>query len=1290
MAEITDPNLLAQLNNDQSPAVAPVTDPALLAQLEGQGPQPSSVPTVPVSGPDTGLAATAAPRTGFDRLIDAYKESVQTGIPGILARNTEIAMGNAPDQVEAAQRELRQSSDALANKDNWYDPNNPLSSTLEKGFPTLLGHLVGNPENLIGGGGEGLVARALRQGAVSGGTNVGTQLADIGQNVQDKFNEGEALASAASGAGLSALHSIGSAAWSKLFPDSSAPVLETGPHAQGGKDVLPDGSVGVPGAHLSPDEFRQNLVDTISEKNADGSYKNNAQDIKDWVAQQGADPDKISNLDKTLEARDKGQPFGVQVPGAEGIQPHTAVSPAPVAEPVTPAQKLEDNVVAARAAHDDNVQKFDEAYSAGRSLDRDSPEYQEWVKKIQPLSAAVDESNKALQDAADAHDSFVNTPDKGVQTEGVTPPEKFPQAVEKPLPDGTFASDNPRETAATGSEGEAQASSEAPPLTGEDRRAAIKDATQKLNDQSAPGKTAIVQPFPDNEPDYYRFQHTTTDGKTVSGIYTYDPDTGIVDNFSIGSKVGKNGVGPSAVRGILNDIKANHPELRGIEGYRISGARSDAPKFIKAGIDNGTGTDVLPTGDNDSVKPPVATARPIDGQEPSSKTASPEEGTNTVEDRLTEQLKTAGKVREEQAKLYTEERKARLKEMGKARDTTSGEEGYRSELATLKGELPKADFTNSHDFTQEDIDGLFDKVKNDPKLRLFESITARRGLAKILEGNLPQPSELEQLKKVFSPDFIKTVMKSREDMAKFSGQKEMFSGEEMTSTGPMKTLLPEEKPVDPDKFVRAKGQGDLFETPAKPTPPKNPKTIPSPARQIAANILNIPRALMSSFDLSAPLRQGVFMVGRKEFYKALPDMVKAFGSQRVYDGIMSDIESRPTYKLMQDSNLALTENGADLNHREESFISNYAEKIPLIGRGIKASERAYVGFLNKIRADSFDSIIKNYKDAGIDLTADKDQINGISRYINSATGRGDLGRLNGATPLLNSLFFSPRLIKSRVDMLNPQYYASLPPVARKEAIKSLLSFGAIATTTLGLAKAAGLGVEVDPRSSDFGKIKVGNTRYDILGGFAQYLTLGARLATNEKKNAQGDISELGKKYGAPTRLDTAVNFGINKESPVASFITDYLRGKDPTGMKFDLKNEIGSRFVPLLIQDINDIRNDRGLAEAIPMAIPGVFGVGLQTYPPTEAKKKVSWQGKEVTLQGDKVKELSDKTDSHFNDLSSKVQSAPLFHSAPEQVQKNILKSLHRSAHERALVDVMTNAPVVTDPNLLKQLNAGN
>lgn len=690
------------------------------------------------------------------------------------------------------------------------------------------------------------------------------------------------------------------------------------------------------------------------------------------------------------------------------------------------------------------------------------------------------------------------------------------------------------------------------------RREQIKEATDKLSTVGK-GETKTVQPFPEEEPNYYRFRHVTSDGKAVTGYYNVED--GKLQDFSVGSEAGPSAIGPKTIRQIGRDLLKEHPEASRISGYRISGARS---------------TEQLVESGNRFMK-----KRPM-------KSTSPE-GIKTERDTSDLNAFLRGQVEP----LRTES----------VSDTDLRRAAEDFDLTTakfLRGKSLKDQSVAAEIFAarrlyaklENDLQGLADQAIEEggtmspslyakTRIKLNEAIAVRAKL----EENISEAARALRANQI-----IADSMKSSKAMERYM-QENMSSGNMLDNPESLTQFMRQLS-----KIKEVEGEGGITKAlnAAKKTK----------ADTYLYNALNLPRSLMSSMDLSAPFRQGVFLVGRKEFWKNLPGMFEQFASEPKFQASLKEIQNRPTYPLMEKSGLYIGETGAELAKREEQFMSQWAEKIPVAGKLVRASERAYTGFLNKLRADTFDSLVKLSQDAGIDLTLDDKTLKDMGGFINNATGRGDLGSLSQAGPMLNSLFFSPRLIASRISLLNPAYYMKLSPVVRKEAIKSLLSFGGIAMTVTMLAKMGGAEVEADPRSSDFGKLKYGNTRYDIGGGFNQYLTLGARLLTNQKKTLKGEVTDLGKKYGDPTRRDILVDFTSNKLAPIPSFLNDFLKGKDATGEPFDIKSSVAKRFIPMFAQDVYDVTKDNGPV-GLAMAAPSILGVGVQDFAST-AKETVT------------------------------------------------------------------------------------
>lgn len=587
---------------------------------------------------------------------------------------------------------------------------------------------------------------------------------------------------------------------------------------------------------------------------------------------------------------------------------------------------------------------------------------------------------------------------------------------------------------------------------------------------------------------------------------------------------------------------------------------------------------------------------------------------------LMDALKVAKPLEKKQAEIYSKIRSQQTAKVASTGARVKGEQGFFAQKGALKGGMPKVEFESIRkSLSQENVDILFNMVEETTSLYPLERVSAKAGLAKLIGaegGAVPTNSELKLLQEVFPKEMIDAILEKR----------------------------------------------SLYEK----------------AWGIIANVLNVPRAIMSSIDVSAPLRQGIlFTTKPKQFVPAFADMFKYLVSEKRFNDMMASIKARPTYKAMREADLALLDLGGDVTMREEQFMSNLAEKIPGFGRMIRASSRAYTGFLNKLRADVFDDLYKKAKYLGVNVDT-----HSLARYINSATGRGDLGMFNRSAPVLNALFFSPRLMASRINMLNPVYYAKLDPFVRKEALKTLITFASVAGTVLGLAKLGGADVEADPRSADFAKIKVDDTRYDILGGFQQYIRLASQLITGEiLSSTTGRTITLGEGYKPLTRKDILIRFFESKESPVASFVTGLLTGQDSLGRDFNVTEESLSRFIPLIVQDLYDLHaNDKSLFRGALAPL----GVGTMTYGPVELREGKSKLGQDTSailppksLAGglaDKIQEQPLATSKSF-DIEKfydqllempKEQAAEVYDSLKEQ-NPELAKKLSTVAKERKL-----------------------
>jgi len=449
-------------------------------------------------------------------------------------------------------------------------------------------------------------------------------------------------------------------------------------------------------------------------------------------------------------------------------------------------------------------------------------------------------------------------------------------------------------------------------------------------------------------------------------------------------------------------------------------------------------------------------------------------------------------------------------------------------------------------------------------------------------------------------------------------------------------------------------------------------------------VFNIPRSLMASTDFSAPLNQAI--VATTAYPKMAKDaarqMFKSAFSQQEFDNWFYDLKDDPRYDLMKELKLGISDpHSPFLTAKEEAFMSGYAEKIPIAGTFIKGSERAYVQYLNKMRVDLFNRFVDRFEEQGKTYDKYKKLYQATAKYINNITGRGDLGGLEQYAPIFNTLLFSPRLMAARVNMLNPYYFARLPWDLKKAYMKdmgTMLSLGSILLGTMAIYGSTQkdddkdkIRVETDPRSSDFAKIRQGETRWNVWGGFQPYVRLMGQMSTGERKSSNtGAITELdGEGAFGTTRANVLGSFMRGKLSPVPAMLIDFTSGRTATGEKVNLKDEAISHLIPLSIQGTVEAWKQYGPKSLLNVGLPSIFGVGTQTYEQKkkEVKNKVQYKNREVVL----TKEQKDFFQSKYNEKEEKyikkVKSLQEYKDLGEDAEAKL--ALEQQAKRKAMKD---------------------
>lgn len=399
---------------------------------------------------------------------------------------------------------------------------------------------------------------------------------------------------------------------------------------------------------------------------------------------------------------------------------------------------------------------------------------------------------------------------------------------------------------------------------------------------------------------------------------------------------------------------------------------------------------------------------------------------------------------------------------------------------------------------------------------------------------------------------------------------------------------------------------------------------------------NLARQIMTSADLPPVFRQGLFSIGRPVMAgKAVVDSLKAMFSEKHRFKVDREIQERPNAPLYSRAKLFLAKEGSTLSQQEEAYMGNWFKSMNLksfpnlplplrwaargvaapVGAILRGSERAYNTFLNKLRADTFDAAVKAFDVSPVDTAT----LRRLGDIINTMTGRGTLPgkKLEQSAAGLNTFLFAPRFMASRFKLALGEPLWTGNAKTRKFALEQYGRTLAGIAVIYSLAKMAGYEIETDPRSSNFGKIKVGNTYLDPLGGLSQVTTFLTRVTTGETKTQKGEVVPLretmrplkeadrllgtnvaakGKpKFGNST-LGVIGRFLRTKLNPITGASVNLAEGKDMMGQPATVGGEVSKMALPISYQDILETMQKQGVPRGAALTVLSLFGMGIQNY----------------------------------------------------------------------------------------------
>ncbi len=360
----------------------------------------------------------------------------------------------------------------------------------------------------------------------------------------------------------------------------------------------------------------------------------------------------------------------------------------------------------------------------------------------------------------------------------------------------------------------------------------------------------------------------------------------------------------------------------------------------------------------------------------------------------------------------------------------------------------------------------------------------------------------------------------------------------------------------------------------------------------------VTKSIAASLDNSFFGRQGFITlvtnpdIWVNNFKKSWGDMRKELTGVDAMTPIKADVFSRPNalngnYKAMK----------LDIGiESEEAFPSSLPEKVPLLGKLFKASESAYNGAALRFRADLADRLIEKAEAMDVNV---KDKDTGLGRLINSMTGRGSIQLTPGQSKLINVGLFSIKYLKSNLDVLTAHVFdKKVGAFARKEAANNLLKTIRAMAIMLMIAKFLDdESVELDPRSFDFGKIKVGKNheiKINISLGMGSIVTLASRITPTLHKGEWGFWYKTSKgrfiktgtgRYGEIEPSELVFDFIKGKAAPIARTLLTVWEGKNFAGVEPKLGDEALTLITPIPVENLFELAKTSASSNVLLYAI---------------------------------------------------------------------------------------------------------
>jgi hypothetical protein len=437
------------------------------------------------------------------------------------------------------------------------------------------------------------------------------------------------------------------------------------------------------------------------------------------------------------------------------------------------------------------------------------------------------------------------------------------------------------------------------------------------------------------------------------------------------------------------------------------------------------------------------------------------------------------------------------------------------------------------------------------------------------------------------------------------------------------------------------------------------------------------------------------------FTKAVGRDVAAYLSKEYADRMAKETEASPYHSTQagfgaQRHGLKfLPRQPKSSEQRPEQFFSALPEKVPWlgkylgkayektggkVGKAYAASMRGFVDSFNWLQQKMWDMQIEEWKAHNTEITLE--MLHDLADFQNTMLGmskpKTNFGK--AVNRVMRPVMWSPSLTWSRIR--TPSLMLSNSTM-RGEVAKALSTY--IGTGLMYLAAASLIAkwwdkedpVDWDIDSTDFGKIKIGNTRWDVYGDGGPYIRALLQAWAGTKKNQAGRVvtkegfdrldpfKQLLRNKRAPAMdLFAKVWSGRNYYGGDAWALPDYDSMRKEGGLKsefadwhekqmerkesevaFFISKEVYDRYMPFFIQSSLEAAWFDGWPQALGAGTDEFFSGQALTYEPSTNSELQILQDISATQKHDKL----------WDDLTPRQQER-LYRQIPEMEQLEMKK----------------------------------